>query len=70
MRTGLLPVSLGLFGGFDYGRVWHMADSFDKWHTSYGGGFFLNGADILSARLSLFYSEEGPRFLMGLGFGF
>jgi hypothetical protein len=70
MRTGLLPVSLGLFGGFDYGRVWHMEDSFDKWHTSYGGGFFLNGADILSARLSLFYSEEGPRFLMGLGFGF
>ncbi len=70
MRTGLLPVSLGMYGGFDYGRVWHANDNLDRWHTSYGGGLFLNGADILSARLSLFYSEEGPRFLMGLGFGF
>lgn len=70
MKTGLLPISLGIFGGFDYGRVWHPEDQFDRWHTSYGGGLFLNGADIFSARFSLFHSEEGPRFLVGLGFGF
>lgn len=70
MKTGLLPVSLGMFGGFDYGRVWHPEDRFDRWHTSYGGGIFLNGADILSARVSVFFSEEDPRFLLGLGFGF
>lgn len=70
MKTGLLPVSMGIYGGFDYGRVWFPNDSSKQWHTSYGGGFFLNGADIVSARLSLFNSSEGPRLSFGLGFGF
>ncbi|MGB7396052.1 MAG: metallophosphoesterase [Pricia sp.] len=70
MRTELLPVTLGLYGGFDYGRVWTPEGSSGVWHTSYGGGFFLNAADILSARAALFHSEDGLRFSFGLGFGF
>ncbi|MFH6603461.1 metallophosphoesterase [Maribacter algicola] len=69
-RTGILPISYGLYGGFDYGRVW-LADDFSKvWHTSYGGGFFLNTADIITARIALFNSIDGIRFSFGLGFGF
>ncbi|AWX44077.1 hypothetical protein HME9304_01077 [Flagellimonas maritima] len=69
-RTGLLPVTPGIFGGFDYGRVWFPNDSSDQWHNSYGGGFFVNGADILSANFGLFNSTDGLRFAFGLGFGF
>ncbi|HEA21016.1 MAG TPA: phosphoesterase [Pricia antarctica] len=70
VRTELLPVTMGIYGGFDYGRVWQPSERSDIWHTSYGGGFFLNGADILSARVALFNSEDGLRFSFGLGFGF
>lgn len=69
-KSGVLPVTPGIFGGFDYGRVWFPGDSSDKWHNSYGGGFFVNGAGILSANLGLFNSIDGIRFAFGLGFGF
>jgi len=70
MRTGLLPVSMGVYGGFDYGRVWLPREDSDTWHTSYGGGFFLNGANVISANVGLFNSLDGVRFSFGLGFGF
>ena len=70
MKTALLPVSLGVFGGFDYGRVWQPGESSRKWHTSYGGGFFLNGARRFSANVSLFDGADGLRFSLGLGFDF
>lgn len=69
-KTGLLPVSTGIYGGFDYGRIWLPTDNSDIWHTSYGGGFFFNGADILTASFALFNSEDGLRFAFGIGFGF
>lgn len=69
-RTRLLPMNMGLFGGFDYGRVWFPGISSNKWHTSYGGGFFLNASDIITINTALFASEDGPRFTFGLGFGF
>ncbi|WP_026809157.1 metallophosphoesterase [Arenibacter latericius] len=70
LKTGLLPVTIGVYGGFDYGRVWTSGENSDLWHTSYGGGFFFNGVDVLTARLALFASEEGGRFTFGVGFGF
>lgn len=69
-RTRLLPMAMGMFGGFDYGRVWHPGMSSERWHTSYGGGLFLNASDIISINTALFASEDGPRFSFGLGFGF
>ena len=69
-KTGLLPLGLGLYGGFDYGRVWLPNSKSNKWHTSAGGGVFLNGADIISASLAVFNSDDGLRVNFGLGFGF
>ncbi|WP_232622915.1 metallophosphoesterase [Pareuzebyella sediminis] len=68
--TQLLPLTMGLYGGFDYGKVWVPDVDSDIWHTSYGGGFFINGADIVTGRLALFHSEDGFRLSFGLGFGF
>nr|WP_299387331.1 metallophosphoesterase [Allomuricauda sp.] len=69
-QAGVLPVTPGIFGGFDYGRVWFPGDDSDKWHNSYGGGFFVNGAGILSANAGIFSSSDGMRFAFGVGFGF
>jgi len=70
MRTQLLPLSMGLYGSFDYGRVWFPQEDSNIWHTSYGGGFFMNAVDILTARAALFNSIDGLRFVFGVGFAF
>ncbi len=69
-RTGVLPINPGIFGGFDYGRVWLPGEDSSRWHTSYGGGIFINGLDVLSANAALFHGAEGFRFSFGFGFTF
>lgn len=70
IKTTVLPLRMGLYGGFDYGRVWIDTESSKKLHTSYGGGFFLNAADVMSINLGLFQSSDGMRFAFQMGFGF
>lgn len=67
-KTALLPMQLGVFGGYDVGRVWVPHDSSDVLHSSYGGGFWVNTADLLSGTFNLFAGEEGLRFTFGLAF--
>lgn len=69
-NTGLLPVTPGIYGAFDYGRVWLPGENSDTWHNSYGGGFFINGSDLISANLGIFNSTDGMRIAFGVGFGF
>lgn len=78
VRTGLLPLNIGIYGGFDYGRVWVDDDlvlnnnSFNSniWNTSIGGGIFANAADIMTLNLSAFSSDDGLRLAFRVGFGF
>ena len=70
VKTGLLPVTMGVYAGYDYGRVWLPNEDSDTWHNAYGGGFFFNATDIASLTLAYFESVDGPRFTFGLGFGF
>jgi hypothetical protein len=70
MKTALIPIKIGLFGSFDYGRVWLSDETSQKWHNSYGGGLFISGAKLLSANLGVYNSVEGTRLSVGLGFGF
>jgi len=76
-KTSVLPIEFGVYGGFDYGRVWVSDDlvsditfNKDKLNTSIGGGLFLNMADMLTANISLFNSNDGLRFAFAFGFGF
>jgi len=70
----ILPFTMGVFGGFDYGRVWLEGESSDRWHTSYGGGLWLSPIDALTISFGTFIPkesfEESPRFVFNLGFGF
>ena len=70
LKTNILPTTLGMYAGFDYGKVWLSNVTSNKWHNSYGGGLFLNAADLLSINLAVFNSTDGARFTFGVGFGF
>lgn len=70
VKTGLLPLQLGVFAGFDYGRVWLKDEHSNDWKTSYGGGFSLVGVNMINLNAALFNSVEGLYFSFGLGYDF
>jgi hypothetical protein len=69
-----LPLTYGVFGSFDYGRVWLANDPSGNWHYSYGGGIWLAPVDILTFAVGAFIpkerKEEKPRVAFQLGFWF
>ena len=69
-KTGVLPLSIGVYGGLDYGRVWLSNDTSKKWNNSYGGGVFVNASKMVVGNISLFSADENVRFSFKLGFGF
>ncbi len=69
-KTKFLPLQIGVFGGYDIGRVWSETDSSKSWHDSYGGGLWINSAGSLNGNVSLFAGGEGARLSIGLGITF
>ncbi|NUQ25577.1 MAG: metallophosphoesterase [Saprospiraceae bacterium] len=65
-----LPFTLGIYGGYDYGRVWLEEQKSRRWHQGYGGGLWLSPFDALVINLSLFRSDDGNRFMVSGGFLF
>lgn len=77
----LVPGSYGIFGSFDYGKVWlndrtivpsFIADTdfIDEFQTDVGGGLFFNFASLFTFQTSFFSGDEGGRFAGGLTFDF
>lgn len=66
-KTRTLPLQIGVFAGFDVGRVWFKNDFSDKWHNDYGGGLWITAAESLSGTFNIFNSKEGLRFSFGFG---
>ena len=52
VKTSLIPLYLGIYGGVDYGRVWLKNDDSDKWNNSFGGGIFVNMAKMFTGNIS------------------
>ena len=69
-KTNLAPISIGFYGGFDYGKVWLSSNNSSKWNNSYGGGIFINTAKVLVGNFSIFSADDGLRFAFKAGFGF
>ncbi|MCT8341102.1 phosphoesterase [Flavobacteriaceae bacterium TK19130] len=61
-RTALTPIQIGVLGGYDVGRVWVPNDMSDEWHSSYGGGIWINAANLASGTVNVFTSDEGIQF--------
>ncbi|MEZ4965742.1 MAG: metallophosphoesterase [Saprospiraceae bacterium] len=70
----ILPFTMGVFCGFDYGRVWLDDDENETWHYDYGGGLWLAPLDGLTLYFGVFQprenNEDGPRFFFRVGAGF
>ena len=66
-KTGLLPLQLGIFGGYDTGRVWVDGEDSDIWHDNVGGGLWINAVDVLSGQLGAFSGDDGLRIVFGFG---
>jgi hypothetical protein len=72
-KTSLIPLNIGIFGGFDYGSVWGEQNSTSrntKFNTSAGGGVFFNAANMMSGKISVFNSDDGVRATLTFGFAF
>lgn len=69
-KTPVLPLQIGVFAGYEAGKVWEDGQDSDPWHESYGGGFWINSAQAMSGRFNFFTGEEGFRFSFGFGFNF
>lgn len=65
IKTKVIPLQFGIFGGFDVGRVWSNLPESSKWHNDYGGGFWVNAADLFSGTFNFFQSEDGFWFSFG-----
>ena len=77
LKTGLLPLHIGIYGGFDYGMVWGTPRTLtilpltnQELHTSTGGGLFFNVADKFVGSVGLFSGADGSRFSFNIGFDF
>ena len=76
IKTSFVPLNIGVYGGFDYGKVWGEQNltinpfSSKRWKNSYGGGVFFNAANMLGANIAAFDSDEGLRLAITLGFKF
>ena len=70
IRNSIIPISFGVYGGFDYGRVWIDDDTSSEWHTTPGGGLFFNVAGFTTANLGYFSSNEGGRLNILLSLAF
>ncbi len=67
--TAVAPITVGIYGGFDYGRVWVSDDMSNTWHNSFGGGIWLGSLNALSINAGYFVSKEDAIIQVGVGFG-
>jgi hypothetical protein len=70
VHTGFVPLTLGVFGFFDVGRVWTPDETSNKWHDGYGGGIYFTPLfTFLTTRISYAFSDEERQGLFDLSFG-
>ena len=73
VKTALVPLTLGMYGFYDLGKVWNPGEISNKIHQGYGAGIYFTPLfEILTTRISMSFSEESPRGILevGLGIGF
>lgn len=67
-NRGIVPFSFGVYGSFDYGRVWYEGDTEEinnKWHTAFGGGIFIVPLGLTAFRLGYMVGEDDRQINLG-----
>lgn len=67
--NGILPLSYGIYLGFDTGKVWNKFTPTTNWYQSYGAGLWLNALDSFTMHAGAFSSKE-EKVLISFGVGF
>ncbi len=63
--TAVSPVTIGLYGGFDYGRTWQPGENSKVWHTSQGAGLWISSLKALTFNIGYFNSRESNLVQVG-----
>lgn len=70
LETYLVPVTIGLLGFYDVGRVWLESETSDIWHNSTGGGVWLSPLDVVVVTATYSVSDVDEVFNLKFGFLF
>lgn len=62
------PLTVGVLGFVDNGRVWADGESSSVWHQAYGGGVWVSVLDLYLMQASLAQGDDGLQFSFGLNF--
>lgn len=66
----LLPGTVGLVAFNDVGRVWSRGESSGKWHDGYGGGIYIEPAELILLQVVIGHSVEGTASYLSIGYRF
>jgi len=68
IRNRIVPISTGIYGFNDLGRVWYQGEDSNQWHHGFGGGIWISPLNVTVISLELGKSEEELLFNFRLGF--
>ncbi|MGB1032070.1 MAG: hypothetical protein ACPGWM_05625, partial [Flavobacteriales bacterium] len=70
VRNYIAPFDFGIVGHGDVARVWEENESSELWHSSYGGGAFVNILDSFMLQGTYSISDSDRLFTIGTQFFF
>ncbi|MEM9837234.1 MAG: ShlB/FhaC/HecB family hemolysin secretion/activation protein [Bacteroidota bacterium] len=69
-KNNILPIDIGLLGGFDYGRVWLEGESSNTWYNSQTVGLWLDVLGLAVLQPYYSFNQEENLFNFRMGFNF
>ena len=66
----IVPGTLGVIAFNDVGRVWEPGQSSKKWHDGYGGGIYIEPAELVLIQAAIGFSKESTLPYISIGFSF
>lgn len=66
----LLPGSVGIVAFNDVGRVWNPGEHSGQWHDGFGGGLYIEPADLILLQAVVGHSREGTATYLQIGYRF
>lgn len=70
ITNGVLPLSYGIYVGYDAGRIWNKYNPNNEWYQSYGAGLWLNALESFTGYVGVFAGKEDELISFGIGFKF
>ena len=66
----VLPMDVGIVGGYDLGRVWLDGETSDQWHSSQTVGLWMNVLGMAIIHPYYSFTDDGNFFSLRIGFSF